>query len=69
MANYEFIKEVNFGSPDWYYTKKDGVYVSDSGHGDHQKALDKYNHIINHGQLVTTEILLSTKIEENQDND
>lgn len=69
MANYEFIKEVNFGSSDWYCTKKDGKFVSDSGHSDYQRALDKYNHIISHGQLVTAEVLLSTEIEEDQDND
>lgn len=64
MANYEFIKETNFGSPDWYYTKKDGYYLSNSGDNDYQKALDKYNYAINQGQLKNIEVLLSTEINE-----
>jgi hypothetical protein len=69
MAKYQFIKETHFGSHDWHYTRKDGDYVSDSGHSDYQKALDKYNYIIGHGQLKTTEVLLSTEIKEDKDND
>ena len=69
MTKYEFIKEEHFGSPDWYYTKKDGVYVSDSGHSDYQRALDKYNHIVNKGELKKIAVLQTTEKEEDQDND
>jgi len=65
MTKYEFIKEEHFGSPDWYYTKKDGVYVSDSGHSDYQRALDKYNHIVNKGELKKIAVLETIEKEEN----
>ena len=66
MTKYEFIKEEHFGSPAWYYTKKDGIYVTDSGHSDYQRALDKYNHIVNKGELKKVEVLQTTEKEENE---
>ena len=44
----------------------DGIYVTDSGHSDYQRALDKYNHIVNKGELKKVEVLQTTEKEENE---
>ena len=41
-------------------------FYSDSGHSDHQRALDKYNHIVNKGELKKIAVLETIEKEENE---
>ena len=60
MAKYEFVKEIKINGMVFYYTKKDGAYVSDSLSSDEQIARDTFNRIVEGGS-ATTNIILETR--------
>lgn len=67
MAKFEFMKESKHNRRDWYYTKKDGVNIDNSGDYDYEKALEMYELLISGGSLDTINTILKTH-ELNEEN-
>jgi hypothetical protein len=68
MKKFEFISETKYNKPNdpYYFTKEDGLYVSDSGSFDKDTAYEKFLFLAQGGSLtpkteVLNEIILESK--------
>ena len=63
-STYEFVHEIDItldGAKNIYYTKKDGLFVSESLSSDKEKAKKLFDLVIKHKGVLKTTMVLETK--------